>query len=82
MTDLRLESEPTSADTGERFDPFCHTLDDAGRALCFADLSGRRVHKRNLGTAGSAGATHCQTCQKAVCPTCAEIERQIGRTPL
>ena len=67
--------EESVVDDGERFDPFCHTLDGQRRALCLADVRGRRVHNRGIGTSSSAWPTHCQTCQRALCPTCAEVER-------
>lgn len=79
MSELRLDELAEAADTGERFDPFCHTLDEQRRALCLADISGRRVHNRSFGTSGSSGPTHCPSCQKALCPMCAEIERNLYR---
>lgn len=72
------EAVEVEADAGERFDPFCHTLDDAGRPLCFADVRGRRVHTRKLPSTSSAMTTPtCQTCGKVVCPTCLEIEYRL-----
>ena len=65
-------------DAGERFDPFCHTLDELGRALCFADIRGRSVHRRQLPTTSGAGHhPSCLSCGKVVCPTCLEIESRL-----
>lgn len=80
MTELTSTPEQVgaSADAGERFDPFCHTLDKRGIPLCFADVRGRRVHNRVWPTtSGASGAVHCQTCHKTICPTCLEIEYRL-----
>lgn len=74
------EAIEVEADAGERFDPFCHTLDSGGQALCFADIRGRSVHKRELPMTGtSAMAQTCQRCHKVICPTCQEIEARLPR---
>lgn len=76
--DAVIEPTEIEADTGERFDPFCHTLDGAGNALCFADIRGRRAHTRKLpSTSSSMTPQICQTCNKAICPTCLEIEYRL-----
>ena len=73
------EAVEVEADAGERFDPFCHTLDSGRQALCFADISGRNVHTRELPTTGtSMTVLTCQRCRKVVCPTCQEIEARLA----
>lgn len=68
-----------SADAGERFDPFCHTLDYQGHALCFADVSGRPVHNRSFSSTSSTVCTpSCAVCNRVCCPTCIEIEARLG----
>ena len=76
---IEREVEDVAApDAGERFDPFCHTIDGQGRALCFADVRGRRVHNRVLPSTGSSSHhPSCQTCGKVICPTCIEIEYRL-----
>jgi hypothetical protein len=80
MSDLHLEEEAVTADTGERFDPFCHTLDDKGTPLCFADVTGRPIHQRRTPTTGNSAfvSVACQTCGKTICPTCREAELRLA----
>ena len=73
------EAVDVEADTGERFDPFCHTLDSGGQALCFADIRGRNVHTRKLpATSTAMTVLTCQRCRKVICPTCQEIEARLA----
>ena len=79
-TEPWVEEHEATEDTGERFDPFCHTLDGSGQALCFADIRGRHVHTRELPSTGtSMTVLTCQRCRKVVCPTCQEIEARLSR---
>lgn len=73
------EAVEVEADAGERFDPFCHTLDSGGQALCFADIRGRQVHTRELPSTSTAMTVlTCQRCRKVICPTCQEIEARLA----
>ena len=72
--------EPITDDGDDRY---CHTLDDEGRALCFADLSGRRVHKRltviSVTTSATFNLAVCPTCGRETCPRCNRIAAELGR---
>lgn len=81
MNDPATISRPDLApsDTGDRY---CHSLDEDGRALCFADISGRAVHTRFMvdTAVGSFNLAFCPGCRRPTCPRCNEISLALGRS--
>ena len=59
----------------------CHLLDPEGRALCFANVSGRPVHDSlppdTYFTFPREPETTCDGCGRPRCPVCAEIDRAL-----
>jgi hypothetical protein len=59
----------------------CHLLDADGRALCFANVSGRPVHDAlapdTYITFPRPPETTCDGCGRPRCPVCAEIDRAL-----
>jgi hypothetical protein len=62
-------------------DLVCHLLDAEGRALCFANVSGRPVHDSlppdTYITFPRPPETTCDGCGRPRCPVCGEIDRAL-----
>lgn len=74
----RIEAPNTDDDV----DRFCHLLDADGRAFCFANVAGRRIHNRKAFDVTFSGGIHivettCATCGRPRCPKCEAIHAAI-----